>query len=284
MKMILKKMLRKILPERLFDLVAFVYIFRIFPNRKSPRYFNEKVFFRKHYDNNYLYRLCSDKSKVRAYVSKILGSKYLIPLALDTKSPDDVVKLEGLEGMVIKLNTGSGMNLIEPVIESEEQKEALSFTLKQWMECYSLEEYEPHYTGIDKRIIVEKSLCVNGRVPNDYKFHCFKQKNDSVKYVLQLVNGRFSSESRGYYVNNLEVCNHYFGQGRHVIPDADLPVIKEILQLNEVLAQHFNYVRIDWFVVSGKAYFGELTFTPGGGLSSEFGPELEMIMCDMWVN
>ena len=45
----------------------------------------------------------------------------------------------------------------------------------------------------------------------------------------------------------------------------------------------FNYVRIDWYVVDGKAYFSELTFTPAAGMGKNFGDELEEIMCKMWV-
>ena len=283
MKEFLKKILRRILSENMFDLVAYLFIFKRMPNIKHPKYFNEKIIYRKHYDKNYMYTLCSDKVAVREYINNQIGQEYLIPSILITSDPKDLLKLNNLDSCVIKLNTGSGLNLIEPNIVTDNDKEELINKLINWMSIEKFGENEGQYQNIEKKIIVEKSLCTNGKVPNDYKFHCFKQKNGSIKYILQLVNGRFLNESRGYYINNLQECVHHHGQGKHHIPKKDIQTLTEICKLNQLLCQHFNYVRIDWYVIEGKAFFGEMTFTPGGGFSSEYGEQLEIEMCKMWV-
>ncbi|MEP2279096.1 ATP-grasp fold amidoligase family protein, partial [Maribacter sp.] len=41
--------------------------------------------------------------------------------------------------------------------------------------------------------------------------------------------------------------------------------LKEMIRLSELLAKPFKYVRVDWYDVDGKLYFGELTFHHDGG-------------------
>jgi hypothetical protein len=40
-----------------------------------------------------------------------------------------------------------------------------------------------------------------------------------------------------------------------------------MIRLARQTAQQFSYVRVDFYQVGEKVYFGELTFTPGAGLS-----------------
>lgn len=44
-----------------------------------------------------------------------------------------------------------------------------------------------------------------------------------------------------------------------------------------------DYVRVDWYIQQGKAYFGELTFTPGAGMVTGLERGLDRRMGDMWV-
>ena len=45
-----------------------------------------------------------------------------------------------------------------------------------------------------------------------------------------------------------------------------------MIQLAEILAEDFKYVRVDFYVVEGNIYFGELTFYPCNGFGV-FKPE-----------
>ena len=47
----------------------------------------------------------------------------------------------------------------------------------------------------------------------------------------------------------------------------DKPVcLDEMLRAAEKLSSPFPFVRCDFYVLGDKLYFGELTFTPGGGM------------------
>ena len=40
----------------------------------------------------------------------------------------------------------------------------------------------------------------------------------------------------------------------------------EMIKIAEILSHGFSYVRVDLYEISGRVYFGEMTFTPGGGI------------------
>jgi hypothetical protein len=46
-----------------------------------------------------------------------------------------------------------------------------------------------------------------------------------------------------------------------------------MIEYSRQLSQEFRYVRVDFYIVEGKIYFGELTFTPGNGAYTSFSPE-----------
>jgi len=42
-------------------------------------------------------------------------------------------------------------------------------------------------------------------------------------------------------------------------------MLNKMISVAETLAEDFRYVRVDLYNLDGKIYFGELTFSPGGG-------------------
>ena len=53
----------------------------------------------------------------------------------------------------------------------------------------------------------------------------------------------------------------------------DKPVnFEKMVELSEKLSKDMKFVRVDWYEINGKLYFGELTFYPGSGCE-KFYPE-----------
>lgn len=46
--------------------------------------------------------------------------------------------------------------------------------------------------------------------------------------------------------------------------------LKEMVRIAEVLASDFEFVRVDLYDFKGKIYFGELTFSPWGGIMNSY--------------
>ena len=253
------------------------------PSLTKPQYFNEKVMWRIKFDQNYIYTKLADKFLVRDYIGKKIGFNYLVPLRYSFDSDCEISENHDFSNSVIKANHGAGM--VKIIDGNNYNVSEIINDCSNWMKIdFSITMNEPHYKKIKRKILVEESLCINGIPPNDYKFHTFKSSDGSFNQVLQLVNGRFGSESRGYYLNGIEksdlVWSH--GVGEHLIPENHRAGLLNAMELSKVLCEDFNYVRVDWYVTDSNIFFGELTFTPGAADSYEFGKELERKMCDFW--
>ena len=57
--------------------------------------------------------------------------------------------------------------------------------------------------------------------------------------------------------------------------------IDKLFDYAERLAKPFPFVRTDFYLENGKAYFGELTFTPSGGFDTGRLPESDRLFGSM---
>lgn len=104
----------------------------------------------------------------------------------------------------------------------------------------------------------------------DYKFFCF---HGVVKF-FKIDIDRFSNHRANYY--DLKGNQLDFGEvlyppdfTHHETIPSTLP---EMISLAEKLSENIPFVRIDFYSVKNKVYFGEMTFYPASGLG-EFFPE-----------
>lgn len=257
-----------------------------FPKLSSPTLFNERVTQRILFEKNPIFSLLADKYRVRDFIGKVLGHEYLIPLIKASDIPDDLLEIQDWSGLVVKPNHAAGMIRIYDNDPGIEEKLKLIGLAKKWLSVdFSKYANEWHYSKIKPIILAEKKITKGNEIPRDYKFHCFKQADGSINYVLQLVDGRFSNESRGYYLNSLDNLVWYHGAGNHLLDNNEINILHDAICLNKKVMDNLNlnYVRIDWYIVGEKLFFGEITCTPGAGRSNEFGLDLEVQMFKWWL-
>lgn len=60
--------------------------------------------------------------------------------------------------------------------------------------------------------------------------------------------------------------------------------LNEMLFLAKRIATQFSYLRVDFYEAEGKIFFGELTFTPGGGLCKMYPQEVQRQWGDFFVD
>lgn len=99
---------------------------------------------------------------------------------------------------------------------------------------------------------------------NDYKFFCF---NGKVKF-FKVDFGRFVEHHANYYSPKGELLD--FGESAFP-PDntylIELPSnLNKMISLAEKLSANEPFLRVDFYNVNGKIYFGELTFYPASGM------------------
>jgi hypothetical protein len=163
--------------------------------------------------------------------------------------------------------------------------------LRKWgKRKYWLTHAEMQYKYAPKKIICERLLNGAGAdapagtwvAPEDYKVYCF---NGEPKYTLVCV-GRELDTSKGikpkfyFYDENWELAR--INRDSIAAPEdfkmEKRPGMDQLLEYARKLAQPFPFVRADFYVLNGKVYFGELTFTPSGGMDPNRLPETDLMM------
>lgn len=97
----------------------------------------------------------------------------------------------------------------------------------------------------------------------DYKFFCF---NGKVKF-FKVDFGRFVEHHANYYDTDGNLLP--FGE-KSFEPDPnyiiELPTnLNEMIKLAERLSKNIPFLRVDFYNINGKIFFGELTFYPASG-------------------
>ena len=228
--------------------------------------FTEKLWWIKLYDATPLKSRLADKFLVRRWVADKIGEQYLIPLLGVWDDFDDIDFDELPDQFVLKCNHGAGMNIIVRDKKSFDKRNARE-KLNAWLAVdYSAQlGLELHYTRIKRKIIAEKFM-TNGDLPDltDYKFSCFNGKINHCK----VISGHTTDLRLDYFDMNW----HRLKFEQKTNPNSDHPEripppknFELMTKLAATLSEGFAFVRVDFYEIDGKVYFGEMTFTPGAG-------------------
>lgn len=235
-------------------------------NLDNPTSFNEKLLWLKlkKYNNDPLVIQCADKYRVRDYVKKCGLSDLLVELYGVYNNADEIPWESLPNRFVLKWNYGAGMNLIckdkkQIDIDKETKK------LNKWKKIkYWLPYSEMQYKETKKKIICEEYLedKADPDVIPDYKVYCF---HGVPKAILVMHDRGHDIKSEFFDVNwNLLENSKKYSNPEHITPKPKC--LSKMLESSKILSKAFPFVRCDFYVVNGILYFGELTFTPAGGL------------------
>lgn len=241
---------------------------------REPETFNQKIQFRKIYDDNPLYSICADKYRVREYVKEKIGEEYLVPLYLVTDKLTEEQWDKLPNSFVAKANHNSGPVQIVKDKTKANKKEIIRELNNQLKLDYGILSMEKYYSGIPRNIIVEKYLKDN---IEDYKFHTFRGKVYLERITREGLGSMYSVDvwknmnfSIGYQVDN------------NIYPKPKN--FEKMLEMVKKLSQEFEYVRVDLYNVDGKIYVGELTFCESSGFGKFTNEEWDYIFGSYWNN
>ncbi len=250
------------------------------PNLDNPQTFTEKLNAIKL--NKKLQKNLSqyvDKYKVRKYVTKKVGEKYLVPEYLYTKK----LKISDLEnlpkGFVIKTTNGSGTNYIVKDKTKEDLPAIVSYI--NWLTKlkYGYLWGEFLYNYIKPGIVVEKLLLDKTHsIPDDLKCFCFKDNNGNRRKVLYIERVIGDNRSRIMFDENWQPVKYNNSNFSKLNIKLKKPKnAKEILNVIDKLSEDFSFVRVDLFLLDDKIYFGELTFVPTAGYMRFDDPKIDKL-------
>ncbi len=254
------------LPDKLLISIQFRLLLCRRMNWDAPKTYNEKLNWLKLNDNSENYSKYVDKYAVRSYIEETIGAEYLVPLLGVWPSFDEIDWNSLPDSFVLKCNHGSHCSIICTDKKSLDLSGARS-RFNSWMKrnWYWLYREKP-YKAIVPCIIAEKFIGVDEVVPEDYKVFCY----DGVPKLIRVDVGRYSDNvTYNYYDVDWKRSDLQFTK----ISDEPTPrpeCLEEMLRLSGVLANAFRHVRVDWYVVGGKLYFGEMTFYNAAGYDPDF--------------
>lgn len=264
------KELSKLIPDALYLRVIYYRKFHKRLNLKNPKTFNEKMQWLKIFDRNPIYTNFVDKYEVRKYISRKIGENYLIQL-LGVWDDFDEIDFNSLPNQfVLKCTHDSGGVLICKDKNNFDLQAARVYFKNRLNTNYYYLWREWPYKNIKARIIAEKYIDTgNESELLDYKLMCF---NGKVKCTFVCSDRQKKDLKVTFYDMNWNVMpfeRHYPKSNEPI----DRPVkFSEMVRLAEYLAENLPFVRVDFYEINHKIYFGELTFFPGSGLEG-FTPE-----------
>jgi len=255
----------QIIPDKLYLKVYYRLRMREKLDLKNPGTFNQKLQWLKLYDRNPKYPQMVDKFGVREIIEKEIGKEYLIPL-LGVWDEFDDIDFEKLPNQfVLKATHDSGSVVIckdKATFEIDSARKKLKAAISK-NHFYSGREYV--YKNINPRIICEKYMVDESGIElKDYKLFCF----NGVPKILFVASNRFKNVIFDFY--DMELNRLPFTTGKNGTSSKSITKIESfdlMIDIAKKLSKDIPFVRVDFYNISGRIYFGELTFYHDGGIS-----------------
>lgn len=233
-------------------------------NLENPQTYNEKLQWMKLYNRQPIYTKLVDKYEVKPIIAKQIGEKYIIP-TLGVWDRFEDINFSSLPNQFVLKCTHDSGGLI---IVKDKSKLNLNKARKIINRCLAHDFYwgmrEWPYKDVKPRIIAEQYMEDETGELRDYKFFCF----DGEVKALYIASDRTKNVETKFDFFD-ENFNHLPFTNGH--PNADVPPSKpicfeEMKKLAATLSKGIPQVRVDFYEIRGKVYFGEMTFFHWSGL------------------
>lgn len=268
------------------DAVYLKMMYRLFIGKKlnldNPCTYNEKLQWLKINDRKPEYVAMVDKYLVKEYVKEKLGEEYVVPLlgVWDEVENIDLSKLPNQ--FVLKCNHDSGSTILcknKDSFDIDLAKKKLQRHLKRNNYNYGR---EWPYKNVHPVVFAEELLVDHQRDDIiDYKVYCFGGEPKMIMVNSGRAEGKTTANyyDEDYNFIDLEwghpVCNDLKKLDRHSFD--------EIMEKARILSKDIPHVRVDFYEINGKIYFGELTFYDGSGFAKFSSEEWDKKMGDWLV-
>ena len=252
-----------------------------FPNLKNPRDISERIlsemlkpsFVKKYADY-------ADKIKVRQYVKDkglegILLKHYGV---WDDVNKIDFKKLP--DKFVLKTNNGGGGHIFCRDKSTLDIKKSIKQINKTLQLPFSINS-EPHYKAINPLIFCEELIITESYdFPIDYKFTCINGK------PIDIFVGTERGKKTKYCTFDMDwiLLNYIKKQYLPNTPPEKPKNLKKMIEIAKILSDGFTFVRVDLYDTGNNIWFGELTFTPWGGIMYGYTDEAIKIMGSFYDN
>ena len=238
---------------------------------ETPETLDEKIQWLKFNSDTSEWALLSDKYRVREYIKQCGLEELLVPLIGKWDKVNDIKWEELPNTFVMKTNHGSSDVMLCKDKNKLDLSELQYHFILALHRKYGINNCEFHYSNIRPCIIAEELLdatkqsipssslidykvwCVNGEPL--YTWVCYDRDVNSVKVMMfdldwNAVPEKCIDHPHYHLVDNKMPCPINY---------------TKMLNSARILAKNFPIVRVDFYEVDDKLYFGEMTFTSAAG-------------------
>ena len=262
-----------LIPDKAYLKMMFYLELRKRLDLDNPITYNEKLQWLKLYYHCPEFITMADKEAVKEFVAKRIGREYVIPLLGKWNRPEEI-EWENLPGQFVLKTNHDGGNFGVVVckdINAFDRKSAIKRLNKSLRRNTFLLGREWPYKDIPRKVFAEQFLD-DGNEGGllDYKFFCFDGK---VK-LIYIASGRQSKEGVrfDYFDENFQHLDLWQSH-QMAMKTPDKPSGFDLMKkLAEKLSSGIPHVRVDFYEVNSRVYFGEFTFFSLGGWA-KFHPE-----------
>lgn len=239
----------------------------------DPQTFNDKLQWLKLFYHRPDFVTMADKEAVKAYVASKIGEEYVIPLIGKWHRVKDIDWDMLPNQFVLKTNHDGG-NFGVVICKDKatfDKRKAIRRLNRSLRRNTFLLGREWPYKNIPRKVFAEQYMeDIDAKGLLDYKFMCFDGK---VK-MLYVASERQSKTGVkfDYFDENYNHLDLYQSHPNALTPPEKPQSFELMKELAEKLSKGIPHVRVDFYEVNGKVYFGELTFFSLGGWAA-FHPE-----------
>ncbi len=231
-------------------------------NLDNPQAFTEKIQWLKLNWRCDILTQCADKYESRRFVKDRIGPEILKELYGVYEKPGDIDVHQLPDAFVLKVNHGSKQNIFCKNKSELDWNHSVRL-LRQYLKANYYYPYrEWAYKNIAPRIICEEHLSKDGEILQEYGFYCY----GGVPRLVEINEYEAQYHRVNMFDLDLNLLENKYSSPPLTAPAARTPQFNRMLEYTTILSQEFPFVRVDLLYVSGRIYFGELTFYPLAGL------------------
>lgn len=243
-------------------------------NLINPERYTEKLQWLKLFYRDENIEQTTDKYTVRKYLEE-KGYEYILNDLIGAYNHPDEIDFSTLpDKFVLKLSHGSGWNIVCKD-KSKLNWGMYKLIIKSWMkQNLAIYGREWNYNNLTPKIVVEKYIDNGDDQLTDYKFFCFNGE----PYVVQVDHDRFKDHKQTYYDMDWKQLD--IKTSHDILDEKCPPKFEEMKKIATDLSKPFPHVRIDFYNIDEKIYFGEFTFFDGSGFYTFEPDEMDFIWGD----
>lgn len=234
------------------------------PNFRKPKDLSEHILSAMNHKSFERFANLADKVKVRDYIKAKGLSDILLEVYGVWEHPEDIDFDKLPDKFALKPNNGCGGHFFckdKSGINRDAVIKQLNDSLESGKTAFR---FERHYSKIEPRIYCEELIDTGSEaMPTDYKFMCIKGQIAFILVITERGTGHAMKS-----IMNTDWQELPYTQENHrssVIPAKPVH-LDRMIEIAKKLSEDFEYVRVDLYEYKNKVFFGELTFSPAGGI------------------